>query len=173
MEGVTAIIFDQECATERRRRRVRKQEEMKRRMFIHEEVCEGCGDCGVQSNCVGLAPKETMLGRKRMIDQSNCNADYSCNKGFCPSFVAVAGGKPRNLEDRALKRLKLSDFPVPEPCSSSTSLAPGQVHSILLFGVGGCGIITAGAIIGRAAHAAGLRVNVLVLEEEVGRGRLT
>ena len=105
-----------------------------------------------------------------MIDQSNCNADYSCNKGFCPSFVAIAGGTPRNLEDRALRRLKLSDFPVPEPCSSSTSLAPGQVHSILLFGVGGCGIITAGAIIGRAAHAAGLRVNVLVLEEGEGEG---
>src|SRR3546814_7572831 len=101
--GVTVIVYEQTCAAEKRRRRKRgKFPDPAKRMFINAAVCEGCGDCSVQSNCVSVWPKETELGRKRQIDQSNCNNDYSCAKGFCPSFVTVLDAEPRKQKKAAL-----------------------------------------------------------------------
>ena len=112
-EGVTALIYDQTCATEKRRRRKRGlMPDPDQRIFINPEVCEGCGDCGVQSNCVAILPLETELGRKRKIDQSACNKDFSCVKGFCPSFVTVSGGALRKPEAALVVDEKL---PLPAP----------------------------------------------------------
>jgi indolepyruvate ferredoxin oxidoreductase len=111
--GVSAIIYDQTCAAEKRRRRKRgKMIDPPRRLFINEAVCEGCGDCGVQSNCLAVVPVETELGRKRAIDQSACNKDYSCEKGFCPSFVSVIGGSVRKGRGAAVPGRR----PIPSPC---------------------------------------------------------
>jgi indolepyruvate ferredoxin oxidoreductase len=97
IEGVSILIYDQTCAAEKRRRRKKKEfPDPDKRLFINDAVCEGCGDCGVQSNCTSILPLETSTGRKRTIDQSSCNKDYSCVNGFCPSFVTVKGGKPRS-----------------------------------------------------------------------------
>jgi indolepyruvate ferredoxin oxidoreductase len=147
--GVSAIIYDQTCAAEKRRRRKKKEmPEAPERVFINELVCEGCGDCGQQSNCTSILPKETEFGRKRVIDQSSCNADYSCVKGFCPSFVSVSGGKPRRVAaaqrpdgSAAFERLPLPPAPKLE-----------QPWNILITGIGGTGVITIGALIGMAAH---------------------
>ncbi len=153
IEGTSAIIYDQTCASEKRRRRKRNAyPDPAKRVFINDLVCEGCGDCGVQSNCVSVAPLETEFGRKRRIDQSSCNKDYSCVKGFCPSFVTVHGGGVRQGTGAA----KGSDaakepalFPVlPEPV-----LPPlDEPYGILVTGVGGTGVVTIGAIVGMAAH---------------------
>ncbi len=119
--GCTAIVFDQTCAAEKRRRRKRGlMEDPPRRVFINHLVCEGCGDCSAQSNCVSIEPLETPLGRKRVINQSTCNKDYSCLKGFCPSFVTVEGGK---LRRRAPKggALDLDDLPEPDAAASASS----------------------------------------------------
>jgi indolepyruvate ferredoxin oxidoreductase len=149
--GVTALIYDQTCAAEKRRRRKRGAfPDPDKRVVINELVCEGCGDCGVQSNCVSVQPVETEFGRKRTIDQSSCNKDYSCLKGFCPSFVTVYGAK---LKTGSGSSEPASLAPLPEP--RLPALLPGGTYSIIVTGIGGTGIVTVGAIVGMAAHLEG------------------
>ncbi|MCY1260814.1 indolepyruvate ferredoxin oxidoreductase, alpha subunit [compost metagenome] len=148
--GTTVLIYDQTCAAEKRRRRKRGTlPDPSKRLLINDLVCEGCGDCGVQSNCVSVQPLETEFGRKRQIDQSSCNKDFSCVKGFCPSFVTVLGGKLRKAERSAESTPFLA---LPEP--NRPSLDNG-VYSILVAGMGGTGVVTIGAILGMAAHLEG------------------
>jgi len=145
--GVTAIIFDQTCAAEKRRRRKRgTYPDPDQRVVINELVCEGCGDCGLQSNCVAIQPLETEFGRKRRIDQSACNKDFSCLKGFCPSFVSVRGGVLRKRKAEIDSSLVL-----PEPRLRSLD----RPYNILVGGVGGTGVITIAALLGMAAHIEG------------------
>jgi len=145
--GVTALIYDQTCAAEKRRRRKRGTfPDPDRRVVINELVCEGCGDCGEVSNCVAIQPKETEFGRKRRIDQSSCNKDFSCVNGFCPSFVTVHGAKRKQMEMGSAKTADLSQ--VPEPKLPDI----GGGFGILVTGVGGTGVVTVGAILGMAAH---------------------
>jgi len=152
--GCTVLLYDQTCAAEKRRRRKRgKYPDPARRVVINELVCEGCGDCGVKSNCVSVAPVETEFGRKRTIDQSSCNKDFSCVKGFCPSFVTVEGGTLRKPAKAAA-----GDFPdLPDPVRASTAVPYG----ILVTGIGGTGVVTIGALIGMAAHLEGKGCSVL------------
>ena len=157
IEGTTVIIYDQTCAAEKRRRRKRgTMADPARRIFINELVCEGCGDCGVQSNCVSIAPVETEYGRKRAIDQSSCNKDYSCVKGFCPSFVSVEGGQLRKPAKASLDAWP--ELPEP-PRRSDASLQ--RPYGILVTGIGGTGVVTIGAILGMAAHLEGKGASVL------------
>ncbi|WP_297186358.1 indolepyruvate ferredoxin oxidoreductase family protein [uncultured Porticoccus sp.] len=153
--GTSVLIYVQTCAAEKRRRRKKDQlEDPAKRVFINELVCEGCGDCGVQSNCLSVLPKATPLGRKRMIDQSACNKDYSCVKGFCPSFVTVHGGslrKHRGLEGG----IRLSELP--DPVLPEITIP----YNILVAGIGGTGVLTVGSVLGMAAHIAGLGASVL------------
>ena len=158
IRGVSAIIYDQSCATERRRLRKRgKLPDPPKRLFIHPEVCEGCGDCGLQSNCVALEPLETGFGRKRQINQSVCNKDYSCLKGLCPSFVTVEGGSLRKTAWTAVGDPAEAARSLPEPTLSGTR----GPYSILVAGIGGNGVVTVGAILGMAAHLDGRGVSVL------------
>lgn len=154
--GASVLIYDQTCAAEKRRRRKKGlYPDPEKRLFINDAVCEGCGDCGVQSNCVSILPLETEFGRKREIDQSTCNKDYSCVKGFCPSFVTVEGGK---LKKSKAGTAKQDDFPaLPEPVLPQCEVA----YNILLNGIGGTGVITIGALIGMASHLEGKGVSVL------------
>ena len=154
--GVTALIYDQTCAAEKRRRRKRGlYPDPARRVFINEAVCEGCGDCGVASNCMSILPVETEFGRKRQIDQSSCNKDYSCLNGFCPSFVTIEGGAPR--KGRAIADAG-DRFPaLPEPVLPDTR----KPFGIMVTGVGGTGVVTIGALIGMGAHLDGKGVTVL------------
>ncbi|WP_313315584.1 indolepyruvate ferredoxin oxidoreductase family protein [Pulveribacter sp.] len=149
--GCTALIYDQTCATEKRRRRKRgKLATPAKTVVINELVCEGCGDCSVQSNCLSVEPVETEFGRKRRINQSTCNKDYSCVKGFCPSFVTVEGGqlkKPKKEKKGDLASLP----PIPEPALPVAEEAWG----IVVAGVGGTGVITIGSLLGMAAHLEG------------------
>jgi indolepyruvate ferredoxin oxidoreductase len=146
-KGVTALIYDQTCAAEKRRRRKRGTfPDPNQRVFINELVCEGCGDCSVQSNCLSVTPVETEFGRKRAIDQSSCNKDFSCLKGFCPSFVTVHGGKVRKAKAASGGEALFANLPEPK---LPTLNAP---YNILVTGVGGTGVVTIGAIIGMAAH---------------------
>ncbi|MBS0320142.1 MAG: indolepyruvate ferredoxin oxidoreductase family protein [Proteobacteria bacterium] len=153
-EGCTVLLYDQTCAAEKRRRRKRgKMEDPQKRVFINEHVCEGCGDCGVKSNCVSVTPVETEFGRKRQIDQSSCNKDYSCVNGFCPSFVTVHGGKLRKPA-----KVKSGEFPaMPDPVLPSTATPYG----IVVTGIGGTGVVTIGALLGMAAHLEGKGISVL------------
>ena len=146
-EGVSAIIYVQTCAAEKRRRRKRGQfPDPDRRVFINTDVCEGCGDCGVQSNCVSITPVETELGRKRAIDQSSCNKDFSCLKGFCPSFVTVEGGTPKKA---ATQSLDLPDMAAPDlPVIDGT-------WNMIVTGIGGTGVVTIGAVLAQAAQIDG------------------
>jgi indolepyruvate ferredoxin oxidoreductase len=154
IDGCTVLIYDQTCAAEKRRRRKRGQfPDPDKRVVINELVCEGCGDCGVQSNCVSVQPLETEFGRKRTIDQSSCNKDFSCVKGFCPSFVTVEGGTLK--KGRAVSAQ--ADFALPEPELPEL----GQNYGIIVTGVGGTGIVTVGAIVGMAAHLEGKGAGVL------------
>jgi indolepyruvate ferredoxin oxidoreductase len=146
--GTSVLIYDQTCAAEKRRRRKRGEfPDPDKRAFINELVCEGCGDCGVKSNCVSIQPKETEFGRKRVIDQSSCNKDYSCVDGFCPSFVTVEGAKPRKSRKAAA-----APPPVAEPDRPELTATP---YSIVVTGVGGTGVVTIAAILGMAAHLEG------------------
>ncbi len=156
VEGVSVLIYDQVCAAEKRRRRKKGEfPDPEQRLFINDAVCEGCGDCGEQSNCTAILPLETEFGRKRVIDQSSCNKDYSCVKGFCPSFVTVSGGTPKKA--RAAKKAH-EDFAVlPEPVPALCEVP----YNILINGIGGTGVITIGALIGMAAHLEGKGVSVL------------
>ncbi|MFG1227195.1 indolepyruvate ferredoxin oxidoreductase family protein [Xanthobacter wiegelii] len=148
--GVTVMIYDQTCASEKRRRRKRGQfPDPDKRVLINERVCEGCGDCGVKSNCVSVQPLETEFGRKREIDQSSCNKDFSCVNGFCPSFVTVHGAKPKKSAGAAAGADSWPDLPEP---------AHPEIHGtygIIATGVGGTGVVTIGAILGMAAHLEG------------------
>ena len=163
--GVTVLVYDQTCAAEKRRRRKRGlMDDPPKRAFINHLVCEGCGDCSAVSNCVSVQPLETVLGRKRRIDQSNCNKDFSCVKGFCPSFVTVHGGQVRKAAGPGVGaaavagpdgRDPLADLPEPSP--------PGcaEPYGILVTGIGGTGVITIGALLGMASHLEGKGVTVL------------
>jgi len=147
IEGVSAIIYIQTCAAEKRRRRKRGLfPDPDKRVFINTDVCEGCGDCGVQSNCVSLVPVETELGRKRAVDQSSCNKDFSCLKGFCPSFVTLEGA---TIRKEAAAELSVPDLPEPElPVIDGT-------HNVVITGVGGTGVVTIGAVLAQAAQLDG------------------
>ncbi|MEL7138415.1 MAG: indolepyruvate ferredoxin oxidoreductase family protein, partial [Pseudomonadota bacterium] len=147
IEGTTAIIYVQTCAAEKRRRRKRGQfPDPDRRVFINPSVCEGCGDCGKQSNCVAIMPMETPLGRKREIDQSACNKDFSCLKGFCPSFVTVEGAKLRGGGG--------ADFEIPALPEPALPVMDGP-YNLLITGIGGTGVVTVGALLSMAAHLEG------------------
>jgi indolepyruvate ferredoxin oxidoreductase len=153
-EGCTVLLYDQTCATEKRRRRKRgKLLDPAKRVVINELVCEGCGDCSVQSNCLSVEPVETEFGRKRRINQSTCNKDYSCLKGFCPSFVTVEGGQLRKpKKEAATSRTDPSTLPpIPEPALPLAEEAFG----IVVAGIGGTGVITIGQLLGMAAHLEG------------------
>jgi len=158
--GVTVLIYDQTCAAEKRRRRKKGEfPDPDKRLFINEAVCEGCGDCGVQSNCLSVEPVETPLGRKRRIDQSSCNKDFSCVNGFCPSFVTIEGGKLKKaagaaFDEAALAR-SVDALPLPH-----TGLVAAP-YDILVTGVGGTGVVTVGALISMAAHLEGKSASVL------------
>ncbi|XOV88507.1 MAG: indolepyruvate ferredoxin oxidoreductase family protein [Pseudomonadota bacterium] len=155
VKGTSVLVYDQTCAAEKRRRRKRGQMiDPPVRAFINSSVCEGCGDCGVASNCLSVVPRETEYGRKRAIEQSSCNKDMSCVKGFCPSFVTVTGGRPRSPKKTAsghdFSKLPEPDLPVID-----------SPYGIVLAGVGGTGVTTLGAILGMAAHLEGRGSSVL------------
>jgi len=154
--GVSALIYDQTCASEKRRRRKRNEfPDPAIRAVINERVCEGCGDCSAKSNCLSVEPLETELGRKRTINQSSCNKDYSCVNGFCPSFVTVEGGRLKKGKASAASTEEV--FPLEEPRAISLDTPYG----ILITGIGGTGVITIGQIVGMAAHLEGKGVSVL------------
>jgi indolepyruvate ferredoxin oxidoreductase len=151
--GVTVVIYDQTCAAEKRRRRKRGTfPDPDKRVIINELVCEGCGDCGVKSNCVSVQPLETEFGRKRRIDQSSCNKDFSCVEGFCPSFVTVHGARIRKAEPAALAASEGGIELPPEPELPSVE---NENWACIVTGVGGTGVVTIGAIMGMAAHLEG------------------
>ncbi len=151
--GITVIVYDQTCAAEKRRRRKRNQfPDPPKRVVINDLVCEGCGDCGVKSNCVSVAPLETEFGRKRTIDQSSCNKDYSCVKGFCPSFVTVHGGELKKGKAAPVgENVDTLFAAVPEPVLPALN----EAYGILVNGIGGTGVVTIGAIVGMAVHLEG------------------
>jgi indolepyruvate ferredoxin oxidoreductase len=155
-QGVSALIYDQTCASEKRRRRKRNEyPDPAKRAVINERVCEGCGDCSAKSNCLSVEPLETELGRKRTINQSSCNKDFSCVKGFCPSFVTVEGGRLRKGKSGSKV---VEDFPeLSDPALPTLS----STYGILVTGIGGTGVITIGQIVGMAAHLEGKGVSVL------------
>ncbi|WP_428247654.1 indolepyruvate ferredoxin oxidoreductase family protein [Ferrovibrio sp.] len=164
IEGCTVLVYDQTCAAEKRRRRKRGTfPDPQKRAFINDAVCEGCGDCSVKSNCVSVEPLETELGRKRKINQSACNKDFSCVNGFCPSFVTVHGGRLKRAKVQAGKTgpseadiaAMIEKLPKPE--------VPGleQPYNILITGIGGTGVVTIGQILGMAAHLEGYGTSVL------------
>ena len=153
IEGVSVIIYEQTCAAEKRRRRKKGLlTDPDRRLFINDRVCEGCGDCSVQSNCIAIEPKETAFGRKRQVNQSTCNKDFSCVKGFCPSFVSVAGAQIRKPDARQIEVLEQ------QALATLPSVTPPQLqgnYAILVAGIGGSGVLTIGALLSMAAHLEG------------------
>ncbi|MEA2991743.1 MAG: indolepyruvate ferredoxin oxidoreductase [Alphaproteobacteria bacterium] len=155
ISGVTVLIYDQTCAAEKRRRRKRGiYPDPDQRIIINELVCEGCGDCGVKSNCVSIQPLETEFGRKRTIDQASCNKDFSCVNGFCPSFVTVHGAKPKQrdaaLRGRVPPRVPQPKIPVLD-----------RAYGIIVAGIGGTGVVTIGGVLGMAAHLEGKGVGII------------
>ncbi|KVP90969.1 indolepyruvate ferredoxin oxidoreductase [Burkholderia ubonensis] len=156
IEGTTILVYDQTCATEKRRRRKRgAYPDPAKRVVINDAVCEGCGDCSVQSNCLSVEPLETEFGTKRQINQSTCNKDFSCVKGFCPSFVTVEGGQLKKPKAVSVDGSALP--PIPEPALPAIDRAYG----VLVTGVGGTGVVTIGALLGMAAHLENKGVTVL------------
>ena len=159
--GVSAMIYDQTCASEKRRRRKRNEyPDPAKRVVINEAVCEGCGDCSVQSNCLSVEPLETEFGRKRQINQSSCNKDYSCVNGFCPSFVTVEGGSLKKPKKAAVAE---AGKPAPAQASLPTPALPDtrEPYGILVTGIGGTGVVTVGQILAMAAHVEGKGCSVL------------
>ena len=157
-KGVTILVYEQVCATELRRRRKRKiVEAPKKRTFINSRVCEGCGDCSLESNCLSVQPLETELGRKRVIDQSGCNLDFSCVKGFCPSFVTIEGGALAKGQSLSLPDELFNSLPEPTPKPLN------GVFGSLVCGIGGTGVVTISSLIGEAAKSEGLASQVLDL----------
>ena len=153
LQGISVIVYVQTCAAEKRRRRKRGAfPDPSERLFINPSVCEGCGDCGVQSNCVSLLPLETPLGRKRQIDQSSCNKDFSCINGFCPSFATVKGGQ--------LRRPVAQDITIPDLPNPKLPAITGT-HNVVITGVGGTGVVTIGALLAMAAHLDGKAAGVM------------
>ncbi|EJW10073.1 Indolepyruvate ferredoxin oxidoreductase [Rhodovulum sp. PH10] len=187
LPGTSVLIYDQTCAAEKRRRRKRGLfPDPDRRVVINELVCEGCGDCGVQSNCVSIQPRETEFGRKRMIDQTTCNKDFSCVQGFCPSFASVSGARPKKAKAVSIDPLSLARSEpagtapaLPLPASGERGGVRGdfagatdglptptlpkveKTYGILVTGIGGTGIVTVGAILGMAAHLEGKAAGVI------------
>ena len=157
--GVTVLIYAQTCATEKRRQRKRGTlEDPSTFVVINDLVCEGCGDCSVESNCLSVIPKETPFGRKRQIDQNSCNKDYSCVNGFCPSFITVEGGEPGQQQGQGpadVLEQSLAALPEPEPTD------PGDGFDLLVTGIGGTGVITVGQLVTMAAHVEGKGASVL------------
>ncbi len=158
--GVTVLIFDQTCAAEKRRRRKKKEyPDPPRRIFINEQVCEGCGDCGEQSNCLSVIPVETDWGRKRRIEQTSCNKDYSCVNGFCPSFVSVHGA--------VVRRHAGTEYTADDVARELERIGPPPAwqwtgpFDLLVAGVGGTGVVTVGALVTMAAHLEGKQASVL------------
>jgi len=157
IEGVTVIIYDQQCAAEKRRMRSRGTlPEPTRRLMIHPEVCEGCGDCVKQSNCMSLHPVETPLGQKIQIHQSSCNKDYSCALGDCPSFVSILIEEGTGLKKRNLQPLPAAEVPHPRD-----AVKPGTGYRILMPGIGGTGVVTINALLATAAMIDGLHAATL------------
>jgi len=155
--GTSAIIYDQTCAAEKRRRRKKGEfPDPQKRVMINSDVCEGCGDCGEASNCLSVLPKETELGRKRTIDQSACNKDYSCVEGFCPSFVTVHGGQLRKQRSSVTQPVAIE---LPEP----TMPALDKPWNVVMTGIGGTGVLTISSILGMAAHLESKGCSVLNL----------
>jgi len=155
VKGVSGLIYDQTCASEKRRRRKKKQfPDPPKRAFINELVCEACGDCSVQSNCLSIIPVETEFGQKRSIDQSSCNKDYSCINGFCPSFVSIHGGQVKKGSSTDPKVL-MDNLPDPQFRALDNS------YDIMITGVGGTGVVTIGQIIVMAAHLQGMGATAL------------
>ena len=158
VKGVSAIVYEQTCATEKRRRRKRGlYPDPDKRVFINQDACEGCGDCSVQSNCISITPLETEFGRKRRIDQSTCNKDFSCVKGFCPSFVTVSGAKVATRVKGDVTYLDALLAELPEP----SVIALEHPFAMIVAGVGGTGVLTVGALVGMAAHIEGKGCTVL------------
>jgi len=154
--GTTILIYDQTCATEKRRRRKRgTYPDPARRVFINDEVCEGCGDCSVKSNCLSVEPLETPLGTKRKINQSSCNKDFSCIDGFCPSFVTAEGAQIKKPQPRPQTTPEQVDLPTPKLPAITTG------YGIIITGIGGTGVVTIGSLLGMAAHLEGKGVSVL------------
>lgn len=156
--GTTVLVYDQTCATEKRRRRKRgTYPDPALRAYINDAVCEGCGDCSTQSNCLSIEPLETDMGSKRSINQSSCNKDFSCVKGFCPSFVTLKGAQLRQpeIQGKSLEHFDLGSLPEPVPFSLE------HTYGAMVAGIGGTGIVTIGALMGMAAHIEGKGVTVL------------
>jgi indolepyruvate ferredoxin oxidoreductase len=162
IEGVSVLIYDQTCASEKRRRRKKIVDgkpgfpDPAKRAFINDLVCEGCGDCSVKSNCISVEPLETEFGRKRVINQSSCNKDYSCVNGFCPSFVTVEGGGVKRGKGTAIDQVDHL-FQLPDPVIETVT----KPYGVLVTGVGGTGVVTIGQLLGMAGHLEGLGVSVL------------
>ncbi|MFI4988558.1 MAG: indolepyruvate ferredoxin oxidoreductase family protein, partial [Alphaproteobacteria bacterium] len=155
--GTSVLVYDQTCAAEKRRRRKRGTfPEPAKRAVINEAVCEGCGDCSVKSNCLSVAPVETEFGRKRQIDQSSCNKDFSCVNGFCPSFVTVHGGRLRKSKSALSASDPFAGLPAP-----TLAAIGSKPYNILVTGVGGTGVVTIGALLGMASHIEGKGISVL------------
>jgi indolepyruvate ferredoxin oxidoreductase len=154
--GVTALVYDQTCAAEKRRRRKRgRMVDPPKRVYVNQRVCEDCGDCSKQSNCVAVEPVETAFGRKRRINQASCNKDFSCETGFCPSFVEVIGGRLKREGQRIDPAVLTAGLPAPLPVPLERTL------DLVIAGIGGMGVTTAAAVLAMAAHVDGLDVTTL------------